>query len=89
MSNTTVDDMTEQMIEFIAEKLDVLPTSLQADTAFQDLDMDSLVLLELSVVLQSRVGVMVTDLAIAEAGTISAAAELVTNLRSIESGRSR
>lgn len=82
MSDTNVDDMTDQLIELIAEKMDVPPTSLQADMAFEDLDLDSLVLLELAVVLRSRVGVVVSDLEMAEAGTISAAAELVANLRS-------
>jgi acyl carrier protein len=82
MRDTMVDEMTNLLIELISIKTGMPLTSLQGDVAFEDLDLDSLVLLELAVVLQSRVGVILTDLEMVDAGTISATAEIVAQRRS-------
>jgi len=81
MSNTYVlDEMTNLLIELVAEKLEVPAGSLALETAFEDLDLDSLVLLELSVLIESRLGVRLSDLAMAEAGTIAGTAHLLADL---------
>ena len=81
MSETNIEGTTELLIEFVAEKLDVPASSLRPDTAFDDLDLDSLVLLELAVLVRNRIGVTVSDLEMAEARTISGAAEIVASRR--------
>ncbi|MEU1408705.1 acyl carrier protein [Streptomyces sp. NPDC005728] len=64
--------------------LDVLRTNFEvpddtsADTDFESLDLDSLVLIELAVILTKQYGVQVTGEELATAGTVAKVAELLS-----------
>lgn len=71
------DTVTERIITVMAETLETAPGKITADTVFEELDFDSLVLVELAVILQREFGVEVTDDELADSGTVGKAAALV------------
>jgi len=73
-----VDVLVDPIITLLTDTLGELPEPLTADTLLGDLDLDSLVLVELSVGLQSRFGVQVPptdlthDLTVADVAALAA-----------------
>ncbi|MGW0757686.1 acyl carrier protein [Streptomyces sp. NPDC002814] len=67
----------EAVLDLLRTHFDV-PAETTADTQFHSLDLDSLVLIELSVILTKRYGVQVAGDELATAGTAAKAADLLT-----------
>jgi acyl carrier protein len=71
------DTVAECIITMMAETLEIAPDRITPDTVFDELDFDSLVLVELAVILQREFGVEVTDDELAESETVGRATALV------------
>ncbi|SFW70683.1 phosphopantetheine-binding protein [Amycolatopsis australiensis] len=67
----------EQIRTLLVEKLRVKPEALASDVTFEDLSFDSLVLIELSLLLEKRFGVRLAEGELTGEHTIAGAAELV------------
>ncbi|MFE1442315.1 acyl carrier protein [Streptomyces sp. NPDC058739] len=67
----------EAVLDLLKTHFDV-PADTAVDTQFHHLDLDSLVLIELSVILAKQYGVDVAGDELAAAGTAEAAAELLS-----------
>ncbi|MFJ4105620.1 acyl carrier protein [Amycolatopsis japonica] len=67
----------DRLVTILTGQLDVEETQLTADTEFEELGLDSLVLVELSVILQREFGVEVTDEELAAGRTLGSAAAVV------------
>ncbi|MEU3254572.1 acyl carrier protein [Streptomyces sp. NPDC006997] len=67
----------EAVLDLLKSHFDV-PADTGVDTRFDNLDLDSLVLIELSVILAKRYGVEVAGEELAAAGTPAGAAELLS-----------
>ena len=74
--NTQTQTLTEQLLTLITTKY-AAPPETTADTPFELIDFDSLVLVEVAVVLTGRYHVTVTDEELREAGTIAGAVALL------------
>jgi acyl carrier protein len=68
----------EAVLDLLKTYFDV-PADTAVDTEFQSLDLDSLVLIELSVILSNQYGVEVGGDELAAAGTAAKAAELLSD----------
>ncbi|MEU9069057.1 phosphopantetheine-binding protein [Streptomyces sp. NPDC048109] len=73
--NTT--EIAGQIAGILRGKLS-LEGDITGTTAFADLELDSLVLLELSVLLEKQFGVHIPEDELADAGTVEAVADLVS-----------
>ena len=73
MSTVTYTEIVQLVTDHLPE--DAGP--VEAETTFEQLDLDSLVLLELAVLLENRYGIVVNDGQLFEAGTFGAIADLV------------
>jgi acyl carrier protein len=73
-----METMTQVITETLVEKFGVSPADATPDSTFGSLDIDSLVLVEMSVILGDRFKIEVKEGELAEAQTIRQAAELVT-----------
>ncbi|MFL6113389.1 MAG: acyl carrier protein [Catenulispora sp.] len=73
-----VQTVTGVITEILTTKYDVEPDRITPDARFADLELDSLVLAEMSVILSSRLGIEVGDDELAEAGAVGAAAEALS-----------
>ncbi|MEV5754665.1 acyl carrier protein [Actinoallomurus sp. NPDC052308] len=71
------DSVAERIIAVMAENLQVAAAVITPATVFDDLELDSLVLVELSVILRREFGVEVSDDELADSGTVGNAATLV------------
>ncbi|WBB95642.1 MULTISPECIES: acyl carrier protein [unclassified Solwaraspora] len=69
--------MFEQLTEIIARKFQLDRTTLAPEMTFQDLELDSLDMVELSLVIDKELGVPVSDDELIQAGTIGAVRDLV------------
>ncbi|MEV7606798.1 acyl carrier protein [Paenarthrobacter sp. NPDC089322] len=67
----------QDVVEAIGSTMDEL-NHMGPDDSFADLDIDSLSLVEAAVILSNKFGVRVDEFELAEAGTASAAATVVT-----------
>ncbi|MFJ8982410.1 acyl carrier protein [Streptomyces sp. NPDC102282] len=70
---------TQQISALIGENFDTDGRELSGATDFESLEFDSLVLVELAVILTREYGVEITDEELAETGTIEATAALVNS----------
>ncbi|MBT2481756.1 acyl carrier protein [Streptomyces sp. ISL-94] len=70
--------LTDLLLDILRTEYGV-PDSTDADTGFDTLDFDSLVLLELAVDLSRRFDVEVADDELQAAGTVAAMADLLTS----------
>ncbi|MEY9214396.1 acyl carrier protein [Thermobifida halotolerans] len=68
--------LSAEILDIVATKCDV-SEEIHTDTRFEDLDLDSLVLIELSVQLTKKFGVEVTDDELFTAGSVARIAELL------------
>jgi len=69
----------DRLITILTGQLDVEDAQLTAETEFEELGLDSLVLVELSVILQREFGVEVTDEELATGRTLGSAAAVVSS----------
>jgi acyl carrier protein len=69
-----------QLIDILSHKLD-LGDDITPTTPFSDLDLDSLVLVELAVILSRTYGVPVDESELAEAGTVDEVVALLATKR--------
>jgi acyl carrier protein len=72
-----MESVADVIRDLLVDKFGVFGTEIGADTTFEELDIDSLVLIELSVVLGRRYGVRVQDGDLISGQTIAEAAALV------------
>ncbi|MEU8924779.1 phosphopantetheine-binding protein [Kitasatospora sp. NPDC048545] len=72
-----MDRITERILTILQDKFS-LDGELTATTAFSDLDLDSLVLLELSVILEREFGARIPEDEMAEAGSVAGLAALIS-----------
>ncbi|WP_035791735.1 acyl carrier protein [Kitasatospora mediocidica] len=75
-TTTSTATLAQQILDIMAAKLS-LEGEITASTAFADLDLDSLVMLELSVLLEQKLGARLTDEQLIEAGSVNAIAALL------------
>jgi acyl carrier protein len=62
----------------LVEKYEIGEDRIQPSTEFDSLDLDSLVLAEISVILTNQLGIFITDDELAQAGTVGEAASRLT-----------
>lgn len=67
----------DKLLSIMAEKFDIEPGKLTPTTSFEAMDLDSLVLVELSVIIEKQFGVRLGDAELGEAGTTRAVAHLL------------
>lgn len=74
------ESVIERITVILRDQFDAVPPEggVNADTEFEELGVDSLVLVELSLVLQREFGVPVTEEELVASGTLGGAAALVT-----------
>ena len=69
--------MYDKLAELLITRFDVDTTEIRPDATFEDLEMDSLFLVELLVVVQTELGVKISDDMARPSDTISRVAELI------------
>jgi acyl carrier protein len=72
----TAQTLTDEIIDLLITEHGA-PADITADTAFEALELDSLVLLEIAVVLSQRYDVVVADDELQEAGSVAGSIELL------------
>ncbi|MFD8707647.1 acyl carrier protein [Kitasatospora sp. NPDC059648] len=72
-----MDHITERVMTLLVDKFS-MDATITPTTPFADLGLDSLVLLELSVILEREYGARVSEDDLAEAGTAAGVAALIT-----------
>ncbi|MFE6051073.1 acyl carrier protein [Kitasatospora sp. NPDC056446] len=72
-----MDRISERILELLRDKFS-LEGEVTATTAFSDLELDSLVLLELSVILEREFGARVPEDEMADAGSVAGLAALIS-----------
>ncbi|MFY1634212.1 acyl carrier protein [Solwaraspora sp. WMMB335] len=68
--------MFEQLKEIIARKFQLDRAALVPEATFQDLELDSLDMVELSLVIEKELGVAISDDELIQAGTVGAVRDL-------------
>jgi len=69
--------MYGKLVDLLVDRFEVDRAEIGPDTRFEDLDMDSLFLVELLLVIQSELGVTISDEAASPSDTIAAVAEQI------------
>jgi acyl carrier protein len=82
------EHVIERIVTIMVENFDVDPGDITANTEFETLGLDSLVLVELAVILEREFGVGVTDEELIDGGSFGGVADLVAAKRA-ESGTRR
>ena len=72
----TITTVATTIVDLITNKLD-LPGAVSPTSRFAELEIDSLILLELSVMLEQKFGARLDEDTLADAGSIDAVARLV------------
>ncbi|MFI9503726.1 acyl carrier protein [Nocardia sp. NPDC052566] len=78
MNEPVIERITTLVSAILKDQLDIEVSGLSADTAFEELGVDSLVLVEVAVMVREEFGVQVTDEELAAGQTIGGAARIVT-----------
>ncbi|MGW6008197.1 acyl carrier protein [Streptomyces sp. NPDC055210] len=76
--------MYGRLVDLLVDRFEVDRAEIGPDTTFEDLDMDSLFLVELLLVIQSDFGVHVVDGAASPGDTVTQVADLIERLASAE-----
>lgn len=71
-------DLDDALIQMLIDKYGLDRAELSPQTRFEDLEFDSLVMLELAVALELRLGIPVTDEELLSVESIGEAAELLS-----------
>ncbi len=81
MTEHTIKDMEEEIKRIIAEVIEEDPSKLGADVNFfDDLGVDSIKAIEITVALEKKLGIVIRDNQIPRIGTVGEALALVKNL---------
>ncbi|MFI9012125.1 acyl carrier protein [Actinosynnema sp. NPDC053489] len=72
-----MDPITEEVMRILVDELGADADAIAPDARFEDLDLDSLVLVELSVILQRRYGTSIREEELTADQTVADAAALV------------
>lgn len=72
-----MNSIQDRITRTLVEEFRIAPGSITGDTRFADLGFDSLVIVELALVLDKRFGVALQDGELAESMTLAAAADLL------------
>lgn len=72
-----MQDMFEILKEILVSKLKVRPEQVTPEATQQDVELDSLAMVELSLILEKELGVVVSDDELVEAGTVGGIAQLL------------
>lgn len=70
-------EIAAEIAAVMTASLELPVDRIELDAPFADLELDSLVLVELAVLIEGRFGVEITELELATAGTLARTAELV------------
>lgn len=76
---TVLDDLVRDIAVAVAERADLDPAALDIDLPFDELELDSLVLVELAVQIEGRYGILVPADHLAVAGSVRGAAQVVVD----------
>ncbi|MBV2362923.1 acyl carrier protein [Streptomonospora nanhaiensis] len=74
MSTTTTYD---QLVDILVTRFEVSREDISPDVTFEDLEMDSLFLVELLLVIQSEMGVTISEDSASPSDTVGQAAKLI------------
>ncbi|AZP17338.1 acyl carrier protein [Streptomyces aquilus] len=69
--------MFESLKEILVNKLKVTPEQITLDATFEDIELDSLAVVELSLVLETELGVSVSDDELLDTHTVGEMVELI------------
>ncbi|MFG2919332.1 acyl carrier protein [Kitasatospora sp. NPDC048298] len=72
--------VTEMIIEILTTKYQVPAEEVSPEVAFDELAVDSLTLLEMSLILEKRLGVAIQEGALEAGQTVGEAAEMISSL---------
>ncbi|MEU9167150.1 phosphopantetheine-binding protein [Streptomyces sp. NPDC048420] len=78
------DSVATMISEILTGKFDVLPEDVTNEAVLEDLDLDSLALVELSLILEQRLGISIGDGTLNSRQTIDQAAGAVDALAAAE-----
>lgn len=67
----------DALVDLLVRRFDVDPAKITPEATFEDLDIDSLFMVELLLVVQAELGVEISDEAATPRDTIAKAAELI------------
>jgi acyl carrier protein len=70
--------MYDRLVELLVNRFEVDPAEIRPGITFEDLDMDSLFMVELLLVVQSELGISIDEDTASPRDTIERAAELIT-----------
>jgi acyl carrier protein len=73
-----MDTLTAFVVDFLAEKLDIPAAEVVTDQPLEDLEIDSLVLVELAVILEDQFGIVVDDDELTSEQTLTDVVELLS-----------
>lgn len=73
---TQTQTLTDQLLEMLTDRYGA-PDGITAETEYESLDFDSLVLVEVAVALSNRYDITVTDDELRDAGTVAATVALL------------
>lgn len=74
------DSVATMIAEILTGKFDVLPEDVTNEAVLEDLDLDSLALVELSLILEQRLGISIGDGTLNSRQTIDQAAGAIDSL---------
>ncbi|MBV6698888.1 acyl carrier protein [Kitasatospora aureofaciens] len=72
--------VTEMIIEILTTKYEVPAEELSSEVVFEELSVDSLTLLEMSLILEKRLGVSIQEGVLDAGQTVGEAAETISSL---------
>lgn len=78
------DSVATMIAEILTGKFDVLPEDVTNEAVLEDLDLDSLALVELSLILEQRLGISIGDGTLNSRQTIDQAAGAIGSLTAVQ-----
>ena len=73
-----MSELTEQLMTLLTTKVGVLPDDLRPDATYDELDLDSLVLIEFALIIKKQFGVVLRDGELTPGITVAETAELLS-----------
>jgi acyl carrier protein len=70
-------DAYNQLADILVKRFEVEPDEVRPDVTFEDLDLDSLFLVELSLVIQQELGVKISEQDATPRSTVASVADLI------------
>jgi acyl carrier protein len=78
------DSVATMIAEILTGRFDVLPEDVTNEAVLEDLDLDSLALVELSLILEQRLGISIGDGTLNSRQTIDQAAGAIDSLTAVQ-----